>query len=166
MIALLLDHLWQSSLFAGRGRPACAGAAPQRRQRPVLAVVRGVGEIPGALRGPDSAGRLCPDAAAPPLSAPPLCVMEPLAQAFLRRRSVLVMTNLRQPLRQPRPSHRATAAFRSVVRCCWPCWAAGLSGHFRSRWIVRWSRVRMLLRDAVAIAGRRADCREILGLAA
>ena len=53
----LLDHLWQSTVFAGRGVVAGCGAAAECGARAIPVVDGGIAEVPGSLLTADRGGR-------------------------------------------------------------------------------------------------------------
>ncbi len=169
MIALLLNHLWQSSLFAGgAGLMALAlrrNGATVRFWLWFAASIKFL--IPFAALTALSAMVLTP--VLPTLSAPSVARIEPLAKPFSVTTTVPLTIRLAaEPSLLPAPPVRAAEAVRSAPPAVQPARSAPSAFHFDLgsallalwaagflmlvfRWIVRWSRVRALLRDAVAM---------------
>ena len=155
MIALLCDHLWQSTLFTG-----CAAQL-------ALALRRNGADVRFWLWFSASVKFLVPFAIltilgsqllvpiAPPLHAPAVMAMQPVAQPFSGPGPALVMpglaitqaattvaTQAATPAATPAATHIDLASLLLVL------WAVGFAA-IVVRWLVRWSKLRALLRDAV-----------------
>ena len=138
MIALVLDHLWQSSIFVG-----AAGLL-------TLALRRNSANVRFWLWFAASVKFLVPFAALTalgtyflttiisPLYAPRVTLIEPLAQPFSSSTPVLAIPGFKSA---PAEMHLSLAAILLAI------WAIGFAA-IAIRWVVRWSRVRKLLRDA------------------
>ena len=138
-MALLLDHLWQSSIFAGG-----AGLV-------TLALHRNSAHVRFWLWFAASVKFLVPFAAltalstyflaavVPPLSAPTVMEMQPWAQPFTAPTPVLATPGL---------STVSTTAHLDLASVLIVLWAAGFIA-IAIRWLARWSRVQMLLLEAV-----------------
>jgi beta-lactamase regulating signal transducer with metallopeptidase domain len=149
MIALLLDHLWQSSIFAG-------GAALL-----VFALRRNGANVRFWLWFSASMKFLVPFAAltvlstlfltpiVAPVAAPAVKLMTPLARPFSAPVPALpAVTALPTAPTIPAP-HAFHPDLGSALLAIW-----GLGFLFLVlRWLVRWSRVRALLREAVDVQG-------------
>jgi len=162
MIALLLNHLWQSSLFAaGAGLIALAlkgNGANVRFWLWFAASVKFL--VPFALLTTLGAYVLTPalKPLAPvvqPLAASTVTFMQPLAQPFSAPPTTPVTTRTSRPTppawrapphgtERPAPLHLGWGfAFLAL-------WAAGFTA-LALRWFVRWRRIEVLVREAVEV---------------
>jgi beta-lactamase regulating signal transducer with metallopeptidase domain len=157
MIALLLNHLWQSSL--------CVGGAGLI----VLALSRNSAHVRFWLWFAASVKFLIPFAALtvlgayalgpmiPPVAVPTVALMEPLAKPFSAPAMVPVATRLTlEPSADPAhfalPAHAAPPTYPishfGLGSALLALWLAGFL-MLVARWLVRWLRVRAVLREAV-----------------
>lgn len=156
MIALLLNHLWQSSLCAGgAGLMALAlsrNGAGVRFWLWFAASVKFL--VPFALLTALGTYFLMP--MVPPVAAPAITLIEPLAKPFAAPAIVEVAASA-EPTPAPlspsaSPRHAASAATSAphidLESALLALWAAGFA-LLAARWLVRWWRVRALLRSAV-----------------
>ena len=147
MIALLLDHLWQSSLFAGgAGLLTLAlrrNSANARFWLWFAASVKFL--VPFAILAALGSYVLTP--ITPPLSVAPLMVMEPVAQPFSGPKPVLAITNLSTPAAVPAAPIAPATTHLDPSLVLLALWAIGFAA-ISVRWMIRWWRLRLLLRDA------------------
>jgi len=159
--ALLLDHLWQSSLCVGAaGLLALAFRRNGAHIRYWLWFAASVKFLlPFAALTALGAYLLTPVARPVPAAAATLTFVEPLAKPFSAPTTALTGTQFialpaLSPTRtQPRPVPHAapmTSPHPSLQSWLLALWAAGFSV-FVLRWLVLWSRVHHLLADAVAM---------------
>jgi bla regulator protein blaR1 len=141
MIALLLDHLWQSSIFAGgAGLLTLALRSNSANVRFWLWFAASAKFlVPFAILAALGSYVLTP--ITPPLPAPTLVLMEPVAQPFAGPKPVLAMTNLAAA---PATAHLDLSL---ILLAIWAIWAIGFLA-ISVRWIVRWRQLRLLLREA------------------
>lgn len=158
MIALLLNHLWQSTLcVGGAGLMALAlrrNGANVRFWLWFAASVKFL--VPFAALTALGAYALTP--VVPPLAAPAVRLIQPLAQPFSTPAIFLAATGLSaEPAARPAPlpapqvhaALPASPAFHpGLGSVLLALWAAGFL-ILVFRWLVRWSRVRAVLHDAV-----------------
>jgi beta-lactamase regulating signal transducer with metallopeptidase domain len=135
MIALVLDHLWQSSIFlAGVGLTTLLLARNSAAARFWLWFSASIKFLlPFAAL--TTLGSFVLTAIVPPLSAPNVARMEPLAQPFSD--PIFVAGPAVQAMTPP-----SLASLLPVV------WALGFAA-IALRWLMRWMRLRALLREAV-----------------
>ena len=142
MIALLFDHLWQSTLFAGGiGLLTLAFAANGAAARFWLWFAASVKFLlPFAVLTLLSGYFLAP--LAPPLQAPALMRMAPVAQPFSGADPLLIMPDAAIA---PMAAHVDPAAMLLAL------WALGFV-LLCLRWLVRWRALRRLLGEAADLA--------------
>ena len=133
MTTLILDHLWQSTLFAG-------GVALL-----VLLLRKNSANVRYYLWFAASAKFLLPFAALTTLAS---AMLKPVAAPV-----AMQMVLLLQPVAQPfsAPGTQAAAASFDVVPYLLALWGLGAAG-FAARWIMRWVRLHRMTRDANEIA--------------
>jgi beta-lactamase regulating signal transducer with metallopeptidase domain len=158
MIALLLNHLWQSSLcVAGAGLMALTlhrNGANVRFWLWFAASVKFL--VPFALLTALGATLLTP--ILPPAAARAVILIEPLAQPFPAMSLAAAPAATAVPMAVPpfaAPPPTAVpavpaAAHLDLGSALLALWAAGFL-IIAMRWLVRWSRVRALLREATAV---------------
>jgi hypothetical protein len=155
VIALLLNHVWQSSLCAGGAGlialALCRNGAGVRFWLWFAASVKFL--VPFAALTALSAYLLTP--VVPPVAAPAIAriepLVEPLAKPFSAPEIVLVTArwSAEPAMRPAPPAHRAPSPKSSLDlgSALLALWAAGFL-LLVLRWLVRWSRVRVLLGGA------------------
>jgi beta-lactamase regulating signal transducer with metallopeptidase domain len=156
MIVLMFNHLWQSSLcVAGAGLLALAlhrNGANVRFWLWFAASVKFL--VPFAALTALSAYLLAP--MLPPVVAPTVTLVEPLAEPFSSPAAVQAATKIiAQPSTALAPSERPGLPTSPVPHVALESllislWSAGFLV-LTSRWLVRWWRVRTLLREAVDV---------------
>jgi len=158
MIALLLNHLWQSSLcVAGAGLLALTlhrDGANVRFWLWFAASVKFL--VPFAVLIAAGATLLAP--IVPPLNAPAVALIEPLAKPFFSPATSMALTMtpsdaavIALTTANPAPALvRLDLARLDLESVLLAAWMAGVL-IIVFRWFVRWSRVRALLRDAVMV---------------
>lgn len=136
MIALLLDHLWQSSLFLGGA--GLLTLAFRRNSANIRFWLWFAGSakflLPFAILAALGSYLLTP--IAPPLAAPALIKMAPVAQPFSGPAPVVAMPNV-----------AAAPAHLNLPFLLLAIWLLGVVV-LSLRWLIRWRQLQILLRDA------------------
>jgi beta-lactamase regulating signal transducer with metallopeptidase domain len=168
MIALLLNHLWQSSLcVGGAGLIALALSRNGANVRFWLWFAASIKFlVPFAVLTALSAYFLAP--VVPPMAVPTVRLIEPLVEPLARPFSAPAIAPVTVglatepsiqpvPLARPAPPARSRSALPALSRyqldlesALLALWAAGFL-MLAIRWLTRWSRVRALLREAVHV---------------
>ncbi len=147
MIALLLDHLWQSSIFAGGAGfltlVLSRNSAGARFWLWFAASAKFL--VPFAILASLATYALTP--ITPPLSVAPLMAMAPVVQPFSGPKPVLSMTNLTTPAAIPAAPIAPATTHLDPSLVLLALWAIGFLAIF-GRWIARWRQLRLLLRAA------------------